>query len=73
MAVPLSASDEEARERLEIDLLLEAIQAFALKHMKRYAENYLLAGGSESFSSYYVADSDQARFDRTLAEGVVFA
>ena len=97
MAVPLSASDEEARERLEIDLLRETIEgllertrihatdiddgalqrardgAFALKHMKRYTENYLLAGGSESFSSYYVADSDQARFDRTLAEGVVFA
>jgi chemotaxis protein methyltransferase CheR len=47
--------------------------SFPLERMKRYTENYLAAGGSESFSSYYVADSDQARFDPTLAEGVVFA
>jgi chemotaxis protein methyltransferase CheR len=47
--------------------------AFPLERMKRYTENYLAAGGSESFSSYYVADSDQARFDPTLTEGVVFA
>jgi chemotaxis protein methyltransferase CheR len=47
--------------------------AFALERMKRYTENYLSAGGNESFSSYYVADSDRARFDPTLAEGVVFA
>ena len=44
-----------------------------MQRMKRYTENYLLAGGSESFSSYYVADADRARFDRSLAEGVVFA
>jgi chemotaxis protein methyltransferase CheR len=47
--------------------------SFPLERMKRYTENYLQAGGSESFSSYYVAASDQARFDPTLAEGVVFA
>jgi chemotaxis protein methyltransferase CheR len=47
--------------------------AFPLERMKRYTENYLSAGGSESFSSYYVANSDQARFDPKLAEGVVFA
>jgi chemotaxis protein methyltransferase CheR len=47
--------------------------AFPLERMKRYTENYLAAGGSESFSSYYVADSDQARFDPALTEGVVFA
>jgi len=47
--------------------------AFPLERMKRYTENYLSAGGSESFSSYYVAYSDQARFDPKLAEGVVFA
>jgi len=47
--------------------------AFPMQRMKRYTENYLLAGGSESFSSYYVADADRARFDRSLAEGVVFA
>jgi len=44
-----------------------------LERMKLYTENYLRAGGREAFSSSYVADSDQARFDSTLAEGVVFA
>jgi chemotaxis protein methyltransferase CheR len=47
--------------------------AFPLERMRRYTENYLSAGGSESFSSYYAVDSDLARFDPTLAEGVVFA
>lgn len=47
--------------------------AFPLERMKRYTENYLSAGGNESFSSYYVAESDHARFDPTLVQGVVFA
>jgi len=47
--------------------------AFPLERMRRYTENYLSAGGSESFSSYYAVDTDLARFDPTLAEGVVFA
>jgi len=47
--------------------------AFALERMQRYTENYLRAGGTEAFSSYYTADGDRARFDPALAEGVVFA
>ncbi|MDX6692040.1 MAG: chemotaxis protein methyltransferase CheR [Solirubrobacteraceae bacterium] len=47
--------------------------AFPLERMQRYTENYLRAGGSEAFSSYYAAQGDNARFDPTLAEGVVFA
>ncbi|MGH2919179.1 MAG: CheR family methyltransferase [Solirubrobacteraceae bacterium] len=47
--------------------------AFPLERMQRYTENYLRAGGSEAFSSYYAADGDSARFDPSLAEGVVFA
>lgn len=47
--------------------------AFALDRMQRYTENYLRAGGSEAFSSYYSADDGVARFDPALAAGTVFA
>jgi chemotaxis protein methyltransferase CheR len=47
--------------------------SFALERMQRYTENYLRAGGSESFSSYYSTDGDSARFDPSLAEGLVLA
>ncbi len=46
---------------------------FALERMQLYTENYLRAGGSEAFSSYYSADGDVARFDPALAAGTVFA
>jgi len=46
---------------------------FPLERMQRYTENYLRAGGSEAFSSYYAADGDGARFDPALGEGIVVA
>ncbi len=46
---------------------------FPLERMQRYTENYLRAGGTETFSSYYCADGDGARFDPSLGEGVVVA
>ncbi len=46
---------------------------FPLERMQRYTENYLRAGGSEAFSSYYVADGDGARFDPALGAGIVVA
>jgi chemotaxis protein methyltransferase CheR len=47
--------------------------AFPLERMQRYTENYLQAGGTEAFSSYYAADGDSARFDPSLVEGIVLA
>jgi chemotaxis protein methyltransferase CheR len=47
--------------------------AFPLEKMRDYTENYLHAGGAESFSSYYTADGAVARFDPSLREHVVFA
>ena len=41
--------------------------------MQEYTQNYIRAGGTRSFSEYYVARYDGARFARELAEGVVFA
>jgi chemotaxis protein methyltransferase CheR len=47
--------------------------AFPLERMQRYTENYLRAGGTEAFSSYYAADGETARFHRSLVEGIVLA
>ncbi len=47
--------------------------SFPLQRMQRYTENYLRAGGTEAFSSYYSADGDSARFDPSLVDGIVLA
>jgi chemotaxis protein methyltransferase CheR len=46
---------------------------FPLDRMKDYTENYLRAGGKRSFSEYYVAAYEGARFDPSLVDNVVFA
>jgi chemotaxis protein methyltransferase CheR len=46
---------------------------FPLEKMRDYTENYIRASGTESFSSYYTAEGDSARFDPALMDQVVFA
>jgi chemotaxis protein methyltransferase CheR len=46
---------------------------FPISRMKSYTENYLSAGGTKEFSSYYTADGGIARFSPSLLENVVFA
>jgi len=46
---------------------------FPLERMQRYTENYLRAGGTEAFSSYYATDGAGARFDPALGENIVVA
>jgi chemotaxis protein methyltransferase CheR len=46
---------------------------FPLDKMQEYTQNYIRGGGTRSFSEYYVARYDSARFSRSLVEGVVFA
>ncbi len=46
---------------------------FPLDKMQEYTQNYIRAGGSRSFSEYYVARYDGARFSQDLVDGVVFA
>lgn len=46
---------------------------FPLGKMREYTENYLTAGGSRSFSEYYVSRYDGAQFDRSLIDNMVFA
>ena len=46
---------------------------FPLDKMREYTQNYIRAGGTTSFSEYYVARYDGAQFARSLVENVVFA
>jgi len=46
---------------------------FPLKQMKAYTENYIRAGGTESFSEYYTAQYDNAIFRPSLRKNLVFA
>jgi chemotaxis protein methyltransferase CheR len=46
---------------------------FPLNKMQEYTENYIRAGGTRSFSEYYVAKYEGARFERSLTENVVWA
>jgi chemotaxis protein methyltransferase CheR len=57
------------------DKVLERARSgvFPLEKMRDYTENYISAGGTESFSSYYTAEGDSARFDPRLMDQVVFA
>ena len=47
--------------------------AFPLERMQRYTENYLRAGGTEAFSSYYAVDGTNAKFDPSLVTSIVHA
>lgn len=46
---------------------------FPLSAMKTYTENYLKAGGTSEFSSYYTAKFENAIFRSALRENIVFA
>ena len=57
------------------DAVLEQARAgvFPLDKMRDYTQNYIRAGGTRSFSEYYVAKYDGAQFSRSLLDNVVFA
>jgi chemotaxis protein methyltransferase CheR len=57
------------------DRVLELARAgrFPLEKMREYTENYLRAGGTEEFSSYYKVDGEMASFASDLGEQIVFA
>jgi chemotaxis protein methyltransferase CheR len=46
---------------------------FPLDRMQEYTENYIHAGGTQSFSEYYTAMYDGARFAPALLKNVVFS
>ncbi len=57
------------------DVVLRQARAgiFPLKRMQEYTENYIRAGGSRSFSEYYIAKYDGALFSPSLTRNVVFS
>jgi chemotaxis protein methyltransferase CheR len=57
------------------ETVLERARAgvFPLEKMKEYTQNYIRAGGRRAFSEYYLAAYDDAQFQRSLVENVVFA
>ncbi len=44
-----------------------------IAHMKQYATNYILSGGSDEFSNYYTAGNNQVMFDAALRKNIVFS
>lgn len=46
---------------------------FPLTHMKLYSENYILSGGKKSFSNYYTAKYNWAKFDEKLTSKMIAA
>jgi chemotaxis protein methyltransferase CheR len=46
---------------------------FPLQSLREYSTNYIAAGGSQPFSTYYTARYDHVLFDRTLAANIVFS
>ncbi|TDS07483.1 CheR family methyltransferase [Sphingobacterium paludis] len=46
---------------------------FPISQMKQYSESYILSGGTEDFSSYYMANYDMAKFDKQLSERIIFS
>lgn len=56
------------------DVLKKAEQgAFPLHKMQAYTKNYILAGGTDSFSHYYKTDDSFATFQPYLSENIMFA
>jgi chemotaxis protein methyltransferase CheR len=46
---------------------------FRLSAMQEYASNYLKAGGTGSFASFYMAKHDKAIFEPSLKRNIIFA
>ncbi|MGE6218193.1 CheR family methyltransferase [Nubsella zeaxanthinifaciens] len=46
---------------------------FPLSQMKSYSENYIAAGGTKEFSSYYTANYSLAKFDEELKRKMIFS
>lgn len=46
---------------------------FPLQQMKLYSENYMLSGGKEDFSKYYIANYDSVQFNKSLQEKLILS
>ena len=57
----------------EVVLQRAKARIFPLERMQEYTDNYIRAGGKQSFSEYYTAKYDGALFDQSLTKNVVFS
>jgi len=79
MAILLREQGLHSRCRIYATDMNEAVLAkakagiFPLAGMKEYTQNYQKAGGTCAFSDYYTAQYDNAIFQPSLRENVVFA
>jgi chemotaxis protein methyltransferase CheR len=56
------------------DALQKARQGISsINNMKNYTENYIKAGGKNSFSDYYKAKYNSVLWDKTLRQNIVFS
>src|SRR4051794_114231 len=62
-----------ATDMNDITLNQARSRTFPIAKMREYTANYIEAGGTRSFSEYYVADGDRVVFQPSLADNVVFA
>jgi len=46
---------------------------FPVSAMQQYSKNYIAAGGTADFSSYYTAHYNLAKFDESLSQKMVFS
>ncbi|MHA4893838.1 CheR family methyltransferase [Pedobacter sp. PWIIR3] len=46
---------------------------FGMSQMKQYSENYIAAGGTKDFSSYYTANYSLAKFNEDLKSKIIFS
>lgn len=55
--------------------VLETVRTgiFPLSQMKQYSENYILSGGKQDFSSYYIAQYNLAKFADFLSRKIVLS
>src|SRR3954453_85464 len=79
LAIILQEEGLYDRSRIYATDINEAVLAraragvFPLERMQEYTDNYIRAGGSRSFSEYYLAKYEGALFERTLTANVVWA
>src|SRR4051812_35880610 len=62
-----------ATDMNDITLNQARSRTFPIAKMREYTANYIEAGGTRSFSEYYVADGDRVVFQPWLASNIIFA
>lgn len=46
---------------------------FSLENMRKYTNNYMMAGGKKAFSDYYTVKNDGVKFHPKLTRNIIFA